>query len=725
MSQPLYTLFKRTGAYTLFKDESEMERTNVGDTALHVIVGQSRYGNAPINTLVRLQDTSELFNTFGTRDRYMERRGNYLIPYANILLSQGPVFVLNLRKFDDTKHKVDNISVKPAKDAKFVFDSNKQVPIQSIYDRTGFWKVDKELIQENIKDDALLMFSTFNSKSGSIIITKADMSLTEFGGGKTVADYNAQHPRNPIENLPGEFLLADLFYKVDVFASRLANDLATNFNPALSEFLAMPVTPTGLVAGTGSGNDILGTGTDGVLGSGAALASGAEPFTNVLGTTAAEQAAKLAGLIALRSSNYLQSYTGCIIPDVVSTMGDKVSIADQFNNDSKIHGMVASFNEELLEDWALNIDNGDPTAIKAYFDQLLPTSGGNPVAPQVIDLKGSDTTDDQFIDGTAAKQNELLDLLTTRGLKSSLTAYKKNDYAYILDSFKSYLQANDKWQIAKLALDTKRISYLYSTPFMKDFTREKTYQDDNGVFDAKFIPQGGNPSVQDKVLYSMPGDGFGDIATFPFAGGFIYDDGGKQIAIPGSIAGAIAYGAKHISAIRKPYSIVNGPINGLVNMPYVTDVDYEFTDYDLDWLEPFGWNCNLKSGTVFEIRNDATAKNIVKSSLSYASNYELITYIAREGRKVLEPLIGERNNPVTRLRAKQGVDAICNRLRAEGVIETYTNTCDLTNNTLQLRKQGFLVLDTVIVTADGIRIAVHQIDVKLTNDVANIVLEDQ
>lgn len=690
MSQQIYyPQFKRTGAYTLFVDESEMGRTNVGDFAINLIVGQSKFGAAPVNTLVRIQDSEEYINTFGPRDRTLERQGCFMYNMAMTLLQQGPIFVLNLRKFDDTKHQVDNVSFKPGKDGKFDFDASKKVPLQSIYDRTSFWKVDREKIQDNIKEGDLISISTFNSKSGSVIVSKADMSNTEFAT-MTVAQYNEQNKRRTIDSLPGSFKMADLFFKVDVFGSKLTADLVSNFNPDLSTYIT---------------ND----GTS-------------EVVSTITGDTAAEQASKLQSLINLKSTNYIGSYTGTIIPGVYSSLQDNVGLNTVFNSDSRVHGMVLSISDEMLDEWTLGLDNGDQQPIVDFFKGFEATaSPGKPHTYQIVDILGAKTTMDQFVDRTAATTNEILDMvINDRGIKAGLLAYKTNEFRYILDAFASHIQPEDKWQLGKLALESKRFAYLYSAPFIKEFAKLPTYQDNNGVFDSKYILQGGNPNVQDKVLYSMPGPNNGDIATIPFASGLIFDDGGVQVTIPGSVAGAIAYGAKHLSALKKPYSIVNGPVNGLVNMAYIVGVDYVFTDYDLDNLEPYGWNCIIKNGAVFEIRNDATAKNVVKSALSYASNYELITYIAREGRVVLEALLGERNNDVTRLRAKSGLDAITNKLISEGVIESYTNTCDLTNNPDRVREQGLLIADTVIVTADGIRIAIHRIAVKLKNDSTGI-----
>jgi hypothetical protein len=68
MAEALYKQFKRTGAYTIFVDESELGREDTTTSAIHVLVGQSRFPSAPTNTLVAIRDTEELYNTFGLSD---------------------------------------------------------------------------------------------------------------------------------------------------------------------------------------------------------------------------------------------------------------------------------------------------------------------------------------------------------------------------------------------------------------------------------------------------------------------------------------------------------------------------------------------------------------------------------------------------------------------------------------------------------------------------------
>jgi hypothetical protein len=409
-------------------------------------------------------------------------------------------------------------------------------------------------------------------------------------------------------------------------------------------------------------------------------------------------------LKALKSAKYSNVYQGAIVDNIYSSMNDKLSLEHVFNADSRHHGLVLEFTTDYLE--ALE------SAPLADYGTLNVASTGI-----LYSIPGVTPKPEHFVDGTSIRQNAILDMINTKSIKAGLTQWHKYDYKYILDSFKTYVETSTKWQLSKFAYDTKKIAYLHSVPFKKDFAANAKFLDVKSELDVAYIPVGGNDGT---ITYSMPGDIQGNVAMFPFAGGLTYDDGSGTVLLPANTIGAIAYGDKHLSSFKKPYTIINGPDNGSVAAPtYITAVE-SFSDDDLNSLEPFGWNVIVKrGGTAFEIRNDATAKNTNKSSLSMASNYELLLYFASKGNEILTRKIGRNNNDNTRATTEQELDAVAAKLQAEGVIERYDNRCDLNNNKADTRSRGLLIADSDLWTADGIKIAIHRLIVKLKTD-ANV-----
>jgi hypothetical protein len=660
--------YKRTGDYVLFVDESSTGRAATSAAAIHVLVGQSRFPAAPTNTLVKINDSDELHNTFGFRDKYMERRGCYLIPHAETLLQQGPIFILNLRPYDST-NTLTKVGFMISDDGWVSASAdNKTVEYTSMFDRTSFWKLDSTKLDSM---DTLLNFASFTNKNASILITKPDLSNTEFAN-KTVADYNKSNPRRTIDSVPAATLLTDLFVEVHVFARNLQNDLTSNLNPALGAYV--------------------------------------EVINGSLQLKGANAAAKLANLVALKklaSADYVDAFAGSIVPTMYNAMNELVSIENAINKQSKVHGIVCRINRNIIDDWSFAVDSG---VFDSTIDFTVDTTATKFAILTGVTLKAS-----QLVDGTAARQNVILDLIATKGIKAGLNDFATYDYKYILDAFKSYIEPQSKFQLAKFAYDTKKVAFLYSVPFKKDFAAMEEYQNANGEFDSSYIPMGGNPNVTSSTMYSMPDGNNGDVATFPFAAGLIYDDGSDQTMIPANVLGALAYGSKHLSAFKKPYTIVNGEANSLVNARYIVDTEH-FTNDDYDALEPFGWNFVVKNGSSFEIRNDATAKNIERSALSMASNYELLLYYAKEGEAVMKTKKGLRNNDLTRSTTQEGLSKIAQKLVTEGVLESYSIRCDEVNNSADVRKAGLLVADSDLWTADGIKITVHRLTTKLKQD---------
>jgi hypothetical protein len=73
----------------------------------------------------------------------------------------------------------------------------------------------------------------------------------------------------------------------------------------------------------------------------------------------------------------------------------------------------------------------------------------------------------------------------------------------------------------------------------------------------------------------------------------------------------------------------------------------------------------------------------------------------------------KRNTAAARLDVKTKADAFMDTVLAADGIESYTNVCDLTNNDTESIAKGFIVLDTTIVNASGITIAVHRTTLNL------------
>lgn len=336
-------------------------------------------------------------------------------------------------------------------------------------------------------------------------------------------------------------------------------------------------------------------------------------------------------------------------------------------------------------------------------------------------LKGVALRADQFVDGTRARQNEILSGLISGGVYKSLMDANQIKFRYIVDTFKTYIEGNAKYQFSKICNDTKRALAFSSQPTkyqMMTSTDPYFKKTPDGVLDASIVVEGGNTDMPYSVLFSFAGQDYGA----PFIGYFAnvrYNDGIDDMIIPATGIISNAYMRKFNEAGKHAWDIVAGdewPIAG----EGVTDVDWVVSQghgSDLDSLEPAGWNMLQRDDTGnITILAERTAQNSFLSAFSYLSTLDLCIYIADEVEPILKAKHYKRNTAETRLDALTRADAIYSRIQAQGGIESYELKCDSENNTKETIGHGMLVMDSTITVSPGISISVQRIEVQLAGD---------
>ena len=121
-------------------------------------------------------------------------------------------------------------------------------------------------------------------------------------------------------------------------------------------------------------------------------------------------------------------------------------------------------------------------------------------------LKAYVKRNEQFTDGTATRQNEILDLMLSPSIKKgfkNLTGVR-----YLVDCFKSFIEVGYKYQFGELCyyLDkeaNKFVRAIVNEPFIKDMTRSSNpifKQSADDVFDLSYVATGGNEQLSTKFL---------------------------------------------------------------------------------------------------------------------------------------------------------------------------------------------------------------------------------
>lgn len=324
MALPNYLAqIKSSGIYRFVWDKSEI--AGVPAEILRLVVGYSEKG--PFNTPVYISSKAEFKSIFGDVSKKLEKRGVFFHRMALQCLDKGPIIALNLKKFAD--ETVNAVSFDVSSDS----IETKKVKVESIYDTTRFWKLDPE---------AILSATTGASDTGNdyISITSADSIETSCsvfmrgykptGYDVTVANWYASIGEDVPdyfygpngENWASSLLVSDFFAEMYVFRGEFTKSLCA------AEPLNRYFDINGEVV---SLKDYI-----------------EDSFGNKLDT--------LSALAADESSNFINVYTGCLLPYFKNQSGAYVSLDLLFNGDNSKHNMMMNLNSDLLFSGDVKID---------------------------------------------------------------------------------------------------------------------------------------------------------------------------------------------------------------------------------------------------------------------------------------------------------------------------------------------------------------------------------
>jgi hypothetical protein len=325
-------------------------------------------------------------------------------------------------------------------------------------------------------------------------------------------------------------------------------------------------------------------------------------------------------------------------------------------------------------------------------------------------LTGIVSKDVHYVNGTLARQNEILDKMTSAGFIASFTDPTLFKCRYLVDSFKTYVAPNQKYQLAKLANEAKRFPVFIPAPFYRDLRSSKnpSFYDTLGNFKMEYVALGSNPDVPSTNSFGYTKSD-GSEWLVPVMN-VLFNDGFADKVVPATGLIAKYYYAKHMGA-HKVYDIVAGqdwPLsaNGVIGPEFDTSQD------DRAAMQTMGTNVlQIITGTL-QLRTSLTAFQTVMSALNYPETLEKVLFVADYCEPILNAKMFKYNNATTRTECKQRADDACAQLLADGAIGGYNNICDLSNNPIEVRKAGIIVLDTELYNEYGIVIAVHRITIK-------------
>ena len=417
----------------------------------------------------------------------------------------------------------------------------------------------------------------------------------------------------------------------------------------------------------------------------------------------------------------IASYGVAIVPVIVRSEelseDEEAAVAEVYGDMTRIYKLVfdEALSEYATEDAGTLENFGDEQATVAkYTMSYLEDWYKSEVTYKPMVLTGIKSLEKHFVNGTAARQNSILDMLNTVGINNSFIDPTIFRCRYMVDTFKTYIEPNAKYQYATLAGNAKRFLVFTPTPFYYELLSSKNpdFHDLLGNFQMSYVKNGKNPDKPSTNSFYFVQDE-SSMYLVPVMNGY-HNDGFSDTLVPYVGAVAKLYYSKH-TGTAKVYDIVAGqswPLSasGMTGPEFEPDIDQRAQ------MEQMGFNVVQTINGVTQLRSNKTAYQFVKSALNYPETLEKVFYVSDNVEPTLEGRQFKYNNADSRLTVKNKADSICDLLVADGAVSSYLNTCDLSNNTSEVRSAGIIVLDTELFNETGIRIAVHRSTIRTAEE---------
>ena len=663
--------FKSAGIYRVVYDRSTVLGTEA--ELLRLVVGYSPKG--PFNTPVYVKSVSDFRAMFGGISKALEKRGCFFHRTCIHALEAGPILVLNLKPFGN-----ETVGCAAISDQGITVPATPSKKVTDIYDTSRFWTLEPENLDDN---QAYFHIAATDSKetSTSIIVRKPDASKVA-AYNISVADwYNAYNLAIPdfLEGSENK-MMSDFFTEVYVFKGKFTADVIKA--GALNNYFTITDetedTPESITVN--------------------------KTIKNAFG----KDMDALDALYNDNASGALAHYVGTLIPELVDPNVGYISIDVLMNEDSDITNLMASLDDDMLY-----TDDGLANA-KVMFDNF---AAKNTTDLTPVYLEGytylSGKPEDATLEKKVKWQTKILDVINEyEGLRNGLLSQAEIDYRYIVDSFETYptTSVELKSQLSYLAKSKELCFAILNFPSVSSLCKIAGERfTTNGVFNI-------NKVVSNISLPTEPNG-----ASFcAFYTPLKFSDGYVDTIAPSAGLVSNLFMAKYNG--RTPYSIVAGPNYANIRYNQLVGPDYNYSQGELQVIEPFGVNCMIYRPTFGTFVNaNQTAKQTPKSALSAVNVRELVIYLQDEIGKVLQANQWEFNNPTTRQAIKAKADLICTAAKNNGGIQDFENVMDESNNTPEIIDNEMCVLSTSIEPGRGAGKMVHQLTIHKTGALSSTV----
>ena len=342
-----------------------------------------------------------------------------------------------------------------------------------------------------------------------------------------------------------------------------------------------------------------------------------------------------------------------------------------------------------------------------------------------IYLAGYTMRNDQRPNNTDARVSEILDVMYNTNIAATLAAKDVISFRYIIDTFSGQILPNSKYQLSKLAMMRQKALAFINAPSMAQFrastdprfTAAPTNRDPYPPLQAQYIAEGGNLSLNPAYTFSLPTQDLGASYAAFYTPYITVRENNRNINVPP--AAFVSNNLVRKFANGEPYNIIAGQKRGTISGGNIVGVEYDFTDTDRGWLEPFGLNPIIKKrGFGVVIFGNQTAYQTVNSAFGLVHVRDLLISVENDVEEILANYLFDFNEDSIRLEIKTLVDTYLDGVRAGGGIYAYQVIMDASNNTPAIIDQNIGIIDVIIEPARGIQKFINRITVTRTGGIA-------
>ena len=323
---------------------------------------------------------------------------------------------------------------------------------------------------------------------------------------------------------------------------------------------------------------------------------------------------------------------------------------------------------------------------------------------------------DLFPNGTASRQDEILDFMFEYNLASTLADNETLDYRYIIDSYEGQVSANAKSALVQLAADHGKALAILNNPSFAQLERstDPSFVDSvTKLVSAEYIAAGGDLSQNPSFQAGFASGEKNGIPLQSYAAYFmpnlIIQENGRNKSVPPAAYVANVFMKKYRSG--NTFSIAAGK-RGVITDPEVVGVEYDLTNEDRDFLEPAGHNLIVRRrGFGIMVFSNNTAYQRVKSALNNIHVREALVTIEKDVERILLNFLFDFNDEITRLRVKTLVRNYMEAVKDARGITSYDIVFDESNNGPEVLENNAGIIDIIIDFPRGIQKFVNRITI--------------